>query len=99
MYGEPEVAESPVSMDEFDWMKESVGFTDEDKVYLEQAGEFLPTYVDDLFERWRDIFGEIFMSTFVGPDGEATKSTSSEPTTDLSSGSTIRVTDPTTRTG
>lgn len=69
-YGDPEVSESPVSMEEFDRLKESVGFTEEDKEYLERAGEFLPNHVDDLFERWRGIFGEIFMSTFVGPDGE-----------------------------
>lgn len=69
-YGDPEMAESPVSMEEFDRLKESVGFTEADKEYLEQAGEFLPNHVDDLFERWRGIFGEIFMSTFVGPGGE-----------------------------
>lgn len=69
-YGGPEVTESPVSMEEFDRLKESVGFTEADNAALERAGEFLPDHVDDLFERWRGIFGEIFMSTFVGPDGE-----------------------------
>lgn len=69
-YGDPEVVKSPVSMAEFDRLKESVGFTEEDKEHLERAGEFLPNHVDDLFERWRGIFGEIFMSTFVGSSGE-----------------------------
>lgn len=69
-YGEPDVAESPVSTEEFDRLRESVGFTDEDKEALERAGDFLPANVDLLFERWSGIFGEIFMSTFLGPEGE-----------------------------
>ena len=56
-YGEPEVAESPVSMEEFDRLKESVGFTAEDRESLERAGEFLSDHVDDLFER-----GEVFLA-------------------------------------
>lgn len=69
-YGESDVTESPVSEEEFDRLKESVGFTEEDKKALELAGDYLPVNVDALFERWSGIFGAIFMSTFVGPDGE-----------------------------
>jgi hypothetical protein len=70
IYGTAHVAQSPVSMVEFERLKGAVGFTDEDERYLRLAGEFLPGMVEDVLEHWFSLFGPLFVSYFVGPDGK-----------------------------
>ena len=52
-YGTPEVNTSPVSMRELENLKISVGFTEEDRLYLQLAGEVLADQVKKLVEHWR----------------------------------------------
>src|SRR5271170_3729161 len=52
-YGEAEIAVSPVSMQELENLKVSVGFTDEDQRYLELAGEVLADRTQQIVHHWR----------------------------------------------
>ena len=52
-YGEAEIAVSPVSMQELENLKVSVGFTDEDQRYLELAGEVLADQTQQIVHHWR----------------------------------------------
>jgi len=52
-YGEAEIAVSPVSMQELENLKVSVGFTDEDQRYLELAGEVLADQTQEIVHHWR----------------------------------------------
>lgn len=69
-YDSPDIPRSPVSLAEFEQLKQAVGFTDEDERYLRMAGTFLPDHVEEILEHWFGIFGPIFASAFVGPDGQ-----------------------------
>lgn len=52
-YGTAGVATSPVSMQELEALKTSVGFTDEDALYLRLAGEVLAGQTEQIVLRWR----------------------------------------------
>lgn len=52
-YGSAEVARSPVSLQELEKLKVSVGFTDEDQRYLRLAGEVLADQTKQIVEHWR----------------------------------------------
>jgi|SRR5208337_2796108 len=52
-YGAAEVAVSPVSMQELEDLKVSVGFTDEDQRYLKLAGEVLADQTQQIVHHWR----------------------------------------------
>jgi hypothetical protein len=52
-YGRAEVATSPVSIGELEDLKISVGFTEEDKRYLQLAGEVLADQTRQIVEHWR----------------------------------------------
>jgi hypothetical protein len=54
-YGQPDVAKSPITPKELELLKQSVGFTDEDKRYLRIAGEVLADQTEKLVERWRGV--------------------------------------------
>jgi hypothetical protein len=59
-YGSPEVPTSPISMRELENLKISVGFTEEDRLYLQLAGEVLTDQVKKLVDHWRsEIIGGI----------------------------------------
>lgn len=51
-YGTNEVARSPLSEQEFDLLKQTVLFTDEDVRYLRMAGEVLADQVEDVLDAW-----------------------------------------------
>jgi hypothetical protein len=51
-YGTDEVARSPLSEQEFDLLKQTVLFTDEDVRYLRMAGEVLADQVEDVLDVW-----------------------------------------------
>jgi hypothetical protein len=52
-FGKPEVLTSPVSLEELESLKASVGFTDEDQRYLLLAGEVLADQTKRVVEHWR----------------------------------------------
>ncbi len=63
-YGDPDIPESPVTHDEFNRLKESLGFTEQDKKHLERAGVFLPAHAQELINHWTKTPGDIFLQTF-----------------------------------
>jgi len=52
-YGTAAVAHSPVSLEELDKLKVSVGFTAEDERFLRMAGEVLADQTKRIVEQWR----------------------------------------------
>jgi hypothetical protein len=52
-YGGPDVAQSPVSVQELENMKISAGFTEDDQRYLQLAGEVLADQVKTIVQHWR----------------------------------------------
>jgi hypothetical protein len=52
-YGSSEVTRSPVSLEELDKLKTSLGFTAEDQRYLALAGEVLADQTKQIVEHWR----------------------------------------------
>jgi hypothetical protein len=52
-YGSTKIARSPVSLEELDKLKTSVGFTADDQRYLALAGEVLPGQTKQIVEHWR----------------------------------------------
>jgi Protoglobin len=53
LYGTDGVAQSPVSVDDLERLKISTGFTEEDRRYLQLAGEVLADQTKQVVERWR----------------------------------------------
>lgn len=54
-YGTGRVAKSPISMAEWEELKKSALFSEEDAVYLRLSDEVLKNHVDDLLKIWRGI--------------------------------------------
>lgn len=57
-YGTAEAARSPITLDGLEKLKQSVGFTQEDKKHLRMAGEVLAGQTRELVERWRSVIAE-----------------------------------------
>jgi hypothetical protein len=53
-YGAAEVPRSPVTMQELENLKTTVGFTDEDQRYLRLAGEVLAEQTKQIVDHWRN---------------------------------------------
>jgi len=70
-YGTAEIVQSPVSMEEFELLKQAVLFTEEDEKYLRMAGEVLADQVDEILDLWYNFVGshEHLVYYFTGPDG------------------------------
>lgn len=56
-YGTEAVAKSPVSSEDFDLLKKTVLFTDEDEKYLRLAGEVLADQVEEVLDLWYGFVG------------------------------------------
>jgi len=54
-FGTDKVAKSPISMQEWEELKKSALFSEEDMVYLRLSEEVLKDQVDDLLKIWRGI--------------------------------------------
>jgi hypothetical protein len=52
-YGSPEVARSPVSLQDLERLKTSAGFTQEDERYLRMAGAVLADQTEKIVNHWR----------------------------------------------
>jgi hypothetical protein len=56
-FGQPSVAESPVSMDELEQLKQTVTLDEDDMQYLHMAGEVLENYTNEIVNVWRGVIG------------------------------------------
>src|ERR687888_2088379 len=54
-YGTDKVARSPITMEEWEELKKSALFSEEDVVYLRLSEDVLADQVDDLLQTWRGI--------------------------------------------
>jgi pimeloyl-ACP methyl ester carboxylesterase len=57
-YGTAAAARSPISLDDLEKLKQSVGFAKEDEKYLRLAGEVLGDQTEEITGHWRKIIGE-----------------------------------------
>ncbi|SRR5579871_1507830 len=57
-YGTDKVAKSPISVQEWEELKKSALFSEEDVVYLRLSEEVLKDQVDDLLRTWRGIISD-----------------------------------------
>lgn len=71
-YGAPSVARTPLSLKEFEQLKQTVLFTDEDMRYLRMAGEVLKDQIDDVLDLWYGFVGSHphLIYYFQGPEGQ-----------------------------
>jgi len=54
-YGSPNIAKSPITVNELEQLKQSTGFTNEDERWLRIAGEVLADQTKSLVEKWRAV--------------------------------------------
>jgi hypothetical protein len=72
-YGTNEVAPSPISLPDFERLKQSAGFTEEDERSLRLAGQVLADQVEQVIGRWRGIIAatpHLAQYFPLGPDGK-----------------------------
>ena len=71
-YGEETVPRSPITLEDFNLLKASVLFTEEDETHLRQAGEVLADQVEDILDLWYGFVGSHphLVYYFTGPDGK-----------------------------
>lgn len=54
-YGSSRVAQSPITVQELEQLKQSTGFTKEDERWLHEAGHVLEDQTKELVEKWRAV--------------------------------------------
>ena len=71
-YGAPQVATSPVSMEELRQLEQTIGWTNEDAEALKRAGEILCDQAEAMVDSWRAKIGAQphLAKWFFGPDGK-----------------------------
>ncbi len=71
-YGSVVVSQSPISLQDFDRLKQAVLFTDEDVKYLRMAGEVLADYIEDVLDLWYGFVSSHphLVYYFSGPNGQ-----------------------------
>ena len=57
-YGSPNVARSPIGEQEFEALKQSAGFTEDDEHWLRVAGETLADQTKELVGKWREVIAK-----------------------------------------
>ncbi|HLG50146.1 MAG TPA: protoglobin domain-containing protein [Chloroflexota bacterium] len=70
-YGDPTLAPSPVSLEEFERLKETVLFDETDTAALRRAGEILVPQADQILDHWYGFVGshDFLLAYFSGPEG------------------------------
>ncbi|GIV77760.1 protoglobin domain-containing protein [Litorilinea aerophila] len=71
-YGQPEVAQSPISLEALAQLQETILWSEEDVRYLQMAGEVLADQVDEILDLWYGFVGSHphLLHYFTGPDGQ-----------------------------
>lgn len=71
-YGTPEVARSPVSVEDFEKLLKTAAFSEEDRQYLRKAAEVLRDQVNDILDLWYGFVGSQphLLYYFTGSDGQ-----------------------------
>ncbi|RMG39113.1 MAG: protogloblin ApPgb [Planctomycetota bacterium] len=71
-FGDPSLKPSPVTPDEFELLKKTVLFTEEDERYLRMAGDVLEDQVEDVLDLWYGFVASHphLVQYFAGPDGQ-----------------------------
>jgi hypothetical protein len=71
-YGTIEVAKSPVSLDEFEQLKQTANLTDEDLRQLRFAGDVLEDQTEEIINTWRGAIGKMphLAYYFTKPQGQ-----------------------------
>jgi hypothetical protein len=57
-FGDASISEAPITMEEFDRVKQSVMWSDEDDIYLRMAGEVLEPQIEDVLDVWYGFVGD-----------------------------------------
>ncbi len=70
IYGTAEVAVSPVSPEDFEFLKQAVLFTEEDEKYLRMAGEVLADQVEEILDLWYNFVGSHEHLVYYFTDGQ-----------------------------
>lgn len=70
--GEESVPEAPISTEEFEQLKQSVMFTEEDEQYLQMAGDVLDGQTDDILDVWYGFVSDTEFLLYYFTDGEGT---------------------------
>jgi hypothetical protein len=68
--GDESVPEAPISTEEFEHLKQSVMFTDEDEEYLQMAGDVLDGQTDDILDVWYGFVSDNEFLLYYFTDGE-----------------------------
>jgi len=69
-YGSETVAQSPLSMEEFEDLKKAVLFTEEDERYLRLAGEVLQDQIEEVLDLWYGFVGSHAHLVYYFTDGQ-----------------------------
>lgn len=69
-YGAADVATSPVSLEEFELLKQAVLFTEEDEQALRLAGEVLADQVEEILDLWYGFVGSHDHLVYYFTDGQ-----------------------------
>lgn len=71
-YGTPAVPQAPIDDEDFELLKKTVLFTEEDERYLRMVGEVLADQVEDVLDLWYNFVGSHphLVYYFSGPDGQ-----------------------------
>ncbi len=71
-FGDPTLPPSPVTLGDFELLKKTVLFTEEDERYLRMAGEVLDGQIDDVLDLWYGFVAAHphLVQYFAGPDGQ-----------------------------
>jgi hypothetical protein len=68
--GSESVPEAPISTEEFDHLKQTVMFTEEDEEYLQMAGDVLDGQTDDILDVWYGFVSDTDFLVYYFTDGE-----------------------------
>ena len=74
-YGTAEVAQSPISLEDFELLKQAVLFTEEDEKYLRMAGQVLADQVEEILDLWYNFVGSHSHLVYYFTDGQGNANT------------------------
>ena len=69
-FGEESIPDAPISTEEFDHLKQSVMFTEDDEDYLQMAGTVLNGQTDDILDIWYGFVSDNDFLLYYFTDGE-----------------------------